>query len=151
MPVDYNFNINIIQRGISNFTAKDVIKCFLDAGWTLYSERNQVIYTGIGDIEEFDFLADFISETEFFDTVQRKEQNKEIIAFALFRIEENYRYRIDVMITSELEILISPDDATKKLLIPDLKVLDVNWYLCRILPPLINDNISVESFSYTQI
>ena len=151
MSVDYYFNINIIQRGISKFTAKDVIKCYLNAGWTLYSERNQVIYTGIGDSEEFDFLADFISETEFFDIVQRKEQNEEIIAFALFRIEENCRYRIDVMIASELEILISPDDATKKLLIPDLKVLDVNWYLCRILPPLINDNILVESFSYAQI
>lgn len=72
------------------------------------------------------------------------------ILYTLFYLEEYNRYRIDVIITPEFDILISPDDATKKMLSSHLNLLDMNWYLCKIMSALTNENILVEGFSYTQ-
>lgn len=47
--------------------------------------------------------------------------------------------------------LISPDDGTKKMLAHDLNILDVSWYLYRILPPLANKNILIEGFTFIQM
>lgn len=150
MSADYIFGINIAQQRNANLTSVNIVKCYLEAGWSLYSEKNQIIYTGVGDNDEFNFLANSISEAEYFDIVKQKEKNNEIIAFSLFCLEENYRYRIDIHITPEFEIIISPDDATKRMLNSNLNILDVNWYLCRILPPLTNKNMLVESFTFIQ-
>lgn len=150
MSVDYIFEINIAQRGNANLTTADIIKYYLEAGWSLYSENNQIIYTVVGDNDDFDILANSISEAEYFDIVKQKEKNKEIIAFSLFYLEENYRYRIDIQISPEFEVIISPDDATKRMLNSNLNILDVNWYLCRVLPPLTNKDILVESYTFLQ-
>lgn len=151
MSIMYIFNINLAQRQNTNVTSVDIVKCYLEAGWSLYSERNQIIYTELGDNDDFDFVANSISENEYFDIMMQKEKSNEIIVLALFYLEESYRYRIDVMISPEFDISISPDDGTKKMLIPNLNILDVNWYLYRVLPPLANKNILVESFAYTQM
>ena len=68
----------------------------------------------------------------------------------MYDFEEYYRYRIDVIITTEFDILISPDDITKKMLLFSLNILDMNWYLCKIMPALTNENMLIEGFSYTQ-
>ena len=68
------------------------------------------------------------------------------IALALFCLEDNYRYRIDVIITPDFESLVTPDDETKKMLIPNLNILAVNWYLCKILPPLTNKKYYLKVF-----
>lgn len=151
MSVTYLFEINIAKRRNSNLSSVGIVKSFLEAGWSLYSEKNEIIYTDVGDNDDFDFLAKPISETEFFIIVNQKEKNSELISFALFCTEENYMYRIDVMITSEYNILISPNDATKKMIATNTTILDINWYLCKILPHLTNENMIVESFSYSQI
>ena len=150
MSVDYIFGINIAQRGTANLTSVDIIQCYLEAGWSLYSEKNQIIYAEVGDNDDFNLIANSISQGEYFDIVKQKEKNNEIIAFSLFCLEENCRYRIDIEITPEFEIIISPDDGTKRMLNPDLNILDVNWYLCKVLPPLTNKDILVESYSFIQ-
>lgn len=147
MSADYNFKISIAKRGNSDLSSVGIIENFLKAGWSLYSEKNEITYTDVGDNDNFHFLTKPIGEIEYFNIVNEKEKNNEMIAFALFCYEE-LRYRIDVIITPEYEILISPDDATKKMLIPTLNILDVNWYLCKLLPPLTNKNMLVESFSF---
>lgn len=149
MSADYNFEISIAQRGNFVLSSVGIIEIFLKAGWSLYSEKNEIIYTDVGDNDNFNFLKKPMGEIEYFNIVNEKEKNNEMIAFALFCFEE-CRYRIDVIITPEYEILISPDDATKKMLIPNLNILDVNWYLCKLLPPLTNKNMLVESFSFIQ-
>ena len=89
------------------------IKCYLENDWSLYSEDKEIIYTQVGDNDDFDYFAQSKSEAEYFEIVDQKEKKKENIAFALFLSEEKFRYRIDVIITPELEIIISPDDGTK--------------------------------------
>ena len=56
-----------------------------------------------------------------------------------------------ITITSVFEVLISPDDATRKMLSNDLKILDVNWYISRIIPYLTNEKMLVENFSFHSI
>ena len=104
----------------------------------------------MGDSDDFDFLVKTITKEEYLDIANRKEKNNETIALALFLLEKDYRYRIDIIITPEFDILISPDDKTKKILISNLKVLDVNWYFLKILPALSNKNMIIESFSFIQ-
>lgn len=150
MSITYNFRITIAKRGDVNLLSMKIIDSFLETGWSLYSEKNEIIYTDIGDNDDFNFKAKSMTKNEYFDIVNQKEKKHETIAVALFYLEEYYRYRIDIMITPEFDILISPDDITKKMISSSLNILDMNWYLCKIIPTLINKNILVEGFSYTQ-
>lgn len=150
MSITYTFEVNIAKKENFDLSAIYIIESFLEADWSLYSEKNEVIYTDVGDNDDFDFLSKAIRKKDYFDIVMQKQKNNEIIALALFLSEKNNRYRIDMMITPEFDILLSPDDKTKKILISNLKVLDVNWYLCKILPALANKNLIIESFSFIQ-
>lgn len=150
MSITYNFRITIAKRGDVNLLSMKIIDSFLETGWSLYSKKNEIIYTDIGDNDDFNFKAKSMTKNEYFDIVNQKEKKHEIIAVALFYLEEYYRYRIDIMITPEFDILISPDDITKKMISSSLNILDMNWYLCKIIPTLINKNMFVEGFSYTQ-
>ena len=150
MSITYNFKITIVKRENANLLSMNIIDSFLENGWSLYSEKNEIIYTDIGDNDDFDFKAKSMSKNEYFDIVNQKEKHHEIIAVAMFYLEEYHRYRIDVILTPEFDILISPDDITKKMLSSSLNILDMNWYLCKIMPALINKNMLVEGVSYTQ-
>lgn len=96
------------------------------------------------------FFEKQISEEEYFKIVDQKELRGEVVAFAMHFMENNDRYRITVLITPKYQIVLSPDDETRKMLMPNLNILDVNWYLGKILPPLLNSNYVIESFSYAQ-
>ena len=73
-----------------------------------------------------------------------------MIAFALLYRENSNTYRIDMLIISKFQIIISPDDGTRKMLHSSFGILDVNWYLLKILPPLFNVNLRIESFLFNQ-
>ena len=148
MSVSLLFEFNIVKS--EGFTSVNLIECFLKEGWSLYSEEGEIIYTDVGDIDDFDYQANCFSEQDYFKIVSQKERNSEIISFRMYWLEQNDRYRIDVLITPQLEILISPDDETKKMLEPELKMLDVNWYFYRILMTLSNSGIIVESYCFKQ-
>lgn len=75
MSMNCFFKINITQRDDAKVTPADIVKCYLEAGWSLYSEKNLIIYTGVGDNDDFGFLANSISETEYFDIIKQKEKN----------------------------------------------------------------------------
>ena len=148
MSVSLLFEFRVVKR--ENFTSVNLIESFLKEGWNLYSEKGEIIYTDIGDIDDYDYKANRISEKEYFNIVIQKERNNETIAFTLYWLEADDRYRIDVLITPQFEILISPDDETKKMIESEIKILDVNWYLYRILMTLTNNNILVEGYSFQQ-
>lgn len=152
MSITYNFQINITKRKENSLSSTDIIESLIEAGWSLFSENNLIIYTDVGDDDGFNFLSKPMNKREYYDIVNKKQRNKETIALALFRSENNCRYRIDVIITitSVFEVLISPDDATRKMLSNDLKILDVNWYISRIIPYLTNEKMLVENFSFSQ-
>lgn len=115
MSVDYCFEICTVKR--VNLSSVNIVESYLKAGWSIYSERKEVIYTDVGDNDDFDFIAKHISIEEYFDIVRRKESNKELIAFVMYYLEKKHRYRMDITITPELNVLISPDDGTRKMLI----------------------------------
>ena len=150
MSVTYNIKINIVRREEIDLSSRDILESLIDAGWSLFSEENLIIYTDIGDDDDFNFMSKSMNKNQYYTIVKQKQKNDEVIGLAMFSLEDNYRYRIDVIITSEFEIIISPDDATKKMLSYDLDLLDVNWYFYRIIPYLTNKKMLVESFSFSQ-
>ncbi len=150
MSVTYNIKINIVRREKIDLSSTDILESLIDAGWSLFSEENLIIYTDIGDDDDFNFMSKSMNKNQYYTIVKQKQKNDEVIGLAMFFLEDNYRYRIDVIITSEFEIIISPDDATKKMLSYDLDLLDVNWYFYRIIPYLTNKKMLVESFSFSQ-
>lgn len=150
MSVDRTFTISIAERKGEKPSAVNIISCFLKFGWSLYSDQNKIIYTDVGDSDDFDFLAKQITESEYFRIVEQKESRGEVIAFSMFYEEGCRRYRINTLIMPNCEIVISPDDETRKMLMPDLNILDTNWYFCKILPPLLNSNVLIEAFSFSQ-
>lgn len=150
MSVSYSLTIGVIKKENTTSFSVDIIKSFLEFGWTLYSQNNEIIYTDVGDEDNYDFCARNISVDEYFEIVEAKEQNGEIIAAGMFLFEEKCSYRIDLLITPDFKIIISPDDATQKV-IDDIDILDVNWYLGKTLPALKDRDIFVESISFVQI
>lgn len=55
MSVMYNFKIDIVHR--EDITSIDIIKSYLEAGWSLYSERNHIIYKEAHISEQNKFLS----------------------------------------------------------------------------------------------
>lgn len=150
MSVDRTFTISIAERGGKKPSSVCIINCFLKFGWSLYSSQNKIIYTDLGDSDDFDFLNERITESEYFRIVTQKELSEEVIAFSLFYEEDHCRYRINVLIMPDRAVVISPDDETRKMLIPDLNILDTNWYFRQILSPLLNADILIETYSFQQ-
>lgn len=155
MSVTYLFEIDIVKRNESDLSATDLIESFIVAGWSLFSENNTIIFTGINDIDDYNYLSEHIDKNEYYDIVRKKQNKGEPIAFALFRSENHHKYRIDIIIipmfdNSRFEVAISPSDGTRKMLSVEQKILDVNWYLMRVIPYLTSENMVVENFSYSQ-
>ena len=57
MSVDRTFIISIAERNGKKPSAVNIINCFLKYGWSLYSARNHIIFTDVGDGDDFEFLA----------------------------------------------------------------------------------------------
>lgn len=148
MSVEYNFQIKLVEKGGKKIVASNIIDCLVSSGWGLFSNDNNIIYTDIGDNDNFNFVAKNIDQDDFYKIVDQKQMQGETIALAMFYLESNCKYRIDVIITSDLEVIVSPDDLTKKMLSDKIDLLDVNWYFSKILPNLTNKKMSVESFSF---
>lgn len=150
MSVDRTFTISVAERRGTKLSAVNIINCFLEFGWSLYSAQGKIIYTAVGDSDDFEYFEKHISRSEYFHIVEQKELRDEVIAFAMFYEENCISYRMNTLIMPSHEIVISPDDETRKMLISDLNILDTNWYFSKILPPLLNSNILIEAFSYAQ-
>ena len=150
MSITYNLHLNLVKRKESSLSAIDIIEALIGAGWSLFSRNGLIIYTDVGDDDDFNFLSKSMSKSRYYDIVVKKQTNGETIAFAMFRSENNLRYRIDVIITPIFDVLISPDDGTRRMLSPDFNILDVNWYLVRTIPYLTNEKMIVESFDFSQ-
>lgn len=150
MSVVYNFKIRISKRKNTILSAIDIITSLMDNGWSLNSEKNEIIYTDVGDNDDFDFFSKMIEVEEYFNIVDKKQKNNEVISLAMFYLENDDRYRIDLIITPEFDILIAPDDATKKMLSSNMNMLDVNWYYFKLIPALTNEKMRVEDFSVSK-
>lgn len=150
MSVNRMFEISFAESDSTWLSAVKIINCFLEFGWSLYSSQNEIIYTGLGDSDGFEYLKQHISEKEYLNIVKQKESEGEVIAFSLFYEENSNIYRVDILITPEFQIVISPGDGTRKMLNSSLGILDVNWYLLKILPPFFNANVQIEAFSFHQ-
>ena len=64
MSITYNFKITIAKRENANLLSMNIIDSFLENGWSLYSEKNEIIYTDIGDNDDFDFKVKSMSKSE---------------------------------------------------------------------------------------
>ena len=150
MSVDRMFTISFAKSDSANLSAEKIINCFLDFGWSLYSSQGEIIYTGLGDSDDFEYLTERISKIEYLNIAKQKELQDEVIAFSLFFEENSSRYRINVLIVPKFQIVISPSDGTRKMSNPTFGILDVNWYLSKILPPFLNANVQIEAYSFQQ-
>ncbi len=150
MSVDRTFSISLAGRKGEKLSAVSIINCFLEFGWNLYSAQGKIYYTDVGDDDYFNYVEKRIAEEEYFNIVEQKEALGEVISLALHYMEKSDRFRMIILITPKYEIVLSPDDETRKMLIPDLNILDVNWYFSKLLPALLKSDFIIERFSYSQ-
>lgn len=149
MSIDYGLSINLhCQKGV--LSVIDIVKSLTKGGWSLFSEENKIIFTDVGDCDDFEYVSRSMSIETFYDIIDKKKANQEVIAFALFLVEGSDKYRIDVMIFCDFTVLISPSDCSKKMLCSHVKILDISWYLERTIPFLSNDIMVVEDFAFRQ-
>lgn len=57
MSVVYQFTVSLAKRNGSALSAVHIIENLIGAGWSLFSEKNKIIYTDVGDEDDYDYIA----------------------------------------------------------------------------------------------
>ena len=79
MSVTYNIKINIVRREKIDLSSTDILESLIDAGWSLFSEENLIIYTDIGDDDDFNFMSKSMNKNQYYTIVKQKQKNDEEI------------------------------------------------------------------------
>ena len=128
-----------------------IIQMLLNYGWTIIRD-GYASYLPIGcSDDDFDWTAEKISTEELMKKLQEKEDCNELIGVfltwkdtliggSLTFLKDQFN-TISLGIDSERQILLE---------IKELKFIDVNWYLTRLLPALNVEDYVVRSVEFSQ-
>ena len=82
MSIDYGLSINLhCKKGV--LSVIDIVKSLTKGGWSIFSEDNKIIFTDVGDCDDFEYVSRSMSIETFYDIVDKKKANQEVVAFAV--------------------------------------------------------------------
>lgn len=150
MSVVYDFEIVVSSKSEQLLLPEDIIESLRHAGWDLYTRNGQILFTALGDKDDFDIISQKISRQEYYKIAEQKYRCGETVSFSMFCDENGSEMRIDVMIMPDFTVAVFPDDFSKKILPGAGKLLDVSWYTPRLIPCLNNEKMIVERYCFNQ-
>lgn len=131
----------------SNTSAVSIIDCLVQHGWEIYDD-GLIVYLPYGDDGDYNWKDDHISQNDFFQLVKMKELNKEVIGVEIRFKNTQSGGELLIFNNRELSFNISINqrfiDANS-----DLRILDVNWYVERIVRAL-SSSYTIVDFSVNQ-
>ena len=144
MSTTATLDLRIALTNSSVATSK-IIPALRGAGWS-FDDNGLSSYLPIGDDNDFSWKREMVQENVLMDILRRKELLRESLGVVMTwndsGIGGEFLFHIDGTVSFSLSI------NRKKL--GGNRITDVNWYLERILPALLENSISVESFEYQE-
>ncbi|MBS7532023.1 hypothetical protein IC619_016375 [Hazenella sp. IB182353] len=146
MSIDSGIYISVVSDSDEKFT-KNFLMNLYNYGWS-FDDHGQVSYLPIGDIDDYNWVSQTITLANLLKTVEKKEERNEVVGV-------NITWK-DTQIGGDL--LINPDGkisfsltVNRKLFDEEFGLVDVNWYLMRLIPPLANCDLYIDTISYEEL
>jgi hypothetical protein len=136
-----------IEYSAEDISIKDVLQFYLTAGWNL-DDHGKITFLPVGDKGDFKWSKLELSEVEsLYSAMDEKETCEEIIGVVLMWKKSMvgvtglfYRDRkISFVLNVNRKQLRGCDEYT-----------DVNWYIQRIIPPLISGGVNIISAAWQE-
>jgi len=152
--VSANLDVYLSRRAGFVFSAEKIIRCMLDRGWTIV-HREMIFFLPVGDVDEYDWQEEKISENDFLiEIVKKKEIAKEIIGVDLYWKDTDVGVSMLMFPSYELSFSVSINRSTMDLsdlcLKEKIDITDVSWYLNTILPCFETSELTVSKYVFSQ-
>lgn len=121
-----------------------IIGILLDAGWGFKYEQFSS-YLPLGDNDDFDWKIEKIEDINLLEILAEKEKSGELIGVAM--VWKNTGSGGTFLFHSDGSISINLSINRKKI---EEKFTDVNWYIDKLISPLIEAKIIIESFVFSE-
>ncbi len=127
--------------------AMEIISTLLQAGWKVDTD-GLIHFLPLGDKDAFAWTTRSVNDVQIvFDIMKKKEEAGEIIGLDLFW-EDGCGFDILFHSREKISFLL---DIYRKTLEEDPRLTDVNWYLIRIIAPLLSARIPIEFIEWDYI
>lgn len=148
MSVDMSINIKLKDNNSNKINVVTFLKDLISSGWNLIND-NRIIYLPIGDDGDYDWSEDNMTIDNFFNIVKVKEENNEVIGIMIKWKESEIGGNLLIYSTSEIIFSICVNRKKIRLSNND-EMIDINWYVEKLILPLKRKNYMFESFSYEE-
>lgn len=149
MSLSASINIQIVSSQNKVISSIEIIKNLMANGWTL-NDNGKTSYLPIGDDDDYNWILENIDSEKLLDIFSEKEKRNEIIGVSLTWKDTNIGGMLLIFAEGELSLNLT---INKKYISNnfDLKIIDVNWYLEKLIPGLNRKSLKLISFSFEQV
>ena len=141
MSKDISLNIDLsVNNKMSRY---EIIICFFYSNWSFF-DHGKFTYLPVGD-EDWDWVTSSMPDEEILHLLQEKSQTNEIIGFSLTWEDTNIGGQILFFPNFKLSFCIN-----NNIQIIKNNIVDVNWYLTKLLTVLDEKNIQYTSITYQE-
>ena len=139
-----NVSLDIdLSMNNKKFSRYEILECLLYGGWSFLDDGN-FVYLPLGD-EDYDWNSASMSEKEILDFLRIKSNLDEVIGFPITWADTNIGGQ--VLFFPNFEFSFSITTYIKNF---DKNIVDVNWYLIKLLPIFDKNGILYNSIRYQE-
>lgn len=132
----------LITLDCSNYSENmvDILKVFQQIEWGLYNPQGRIEYLPVGDDDEYNWQCEIMPEIRFYDIINDKIANKELVGVRLFY--NNGDESISLLAYDTKQIILGIEN--RKTI--DERHTDMIWYLKNIIYKLFEQGIRLLSY-----
>lgn len=119
----------------------EIIKLFKSIGWDIHNLKGETEYLPLNDNDMYNWKCEILSESELYDIISRKIENREIVGISLFYSKGSEG--VSLLANNTSEILLSI--ITNRRIIKGNNT-DMAWYIKNIIYKLLNHNVRLLSY-----
>jgi len=148
LSLSASFDFTLVSNQVEVISAVDIIQRMLKFGWTL-NDGGVVSYLPLGDQDDYDWQRVRITIDELLPMLREKEQKNEVIGVGMTWKDTDIGGEFLFRGSGEISISLSINRKTLRDTMGGV-VMDLSWYLTKLLPILSQGDLIVESFSYQE-
>lgn len=148
MSISASIDVQLVEN--NNLSAIDIITTLLSNGWTMQdAETEKATYLPIGDVD-FIWQSEDLLFDEISSIINTKEENNETIGIVLTWKDTQIGGNLLMFSENEFSFCITINrryiefDGT-------IRLIDVNWYIEKIIPCFITKPFQIQAFTYEEI
>ncbi|MGN1105757.1 MAG: hypothetical protein ACI4RH_03835 [Huintestinicola sp.] len=132
---------------LEDFRAADILDCYEKSGLSLYDARGMAYIISSED-DSFEWEYIFASREKLDEIILHRQKCGFPVGISLY---ENGECITDLLITSDEFIILSCDINRKEVILSDdSSFTDVNYYIGKLILPLLKQNFKVVCYKYIE-